>query len=262
MRWLVALAGGLLCLPVMVLAGLGLAIGATTVQQGSATFGILVLLQVLVALAATGATLRAVAVFVNRGAEGLQGLSHRTLGLMHAGALLVAAAGIALAVDQLFRLGALASFLMSGLAGAPALAAYGLVVGLRADGATRPGVRIGDGLGQGAVVVAGLMFAAVLALCPLPFRSAAWQADGTMAEALHLRQRTAWWLAGSGAFAGTERSRVIAMLGSPDQEGERHSVMYALGPNPADFFMSSMQWLVVDFDERDRVVEARVYSED
>lgn len=108
-----------------------------------------------------------------------------------------------------------------------------------------------------------LVFAVVLPAGE-PFDSNTWkQAQAGQDDAsIETRFQMAESVVASGLLLGKSRSEVIALLGnSPDSGYFKGSLAYELGPQRSSYFAIDSDWLVIQFDGDDQVVEVRIRSD-
>ena len=108
-----------------------------------------------------------------------------------------------------------------------------------------------------------LVFAVVLPAGE-PFDSNTWkQAQAGQDDAsIETRFQMAESVVASGLLLGKPRSEVIALLGnSPDSGYFKGSLAYELGPQRSSYFAIDSDWLVIQFDGDDQVVEVRIRSD-
>ena len=113
------------------------------------------------------------------------------------------------------------------------------------------------------VVVILLVLAAVLPAGE-PFDSNTWKRAqaGQDEVSIETRFQMAESLVASGLLIGMARSEVIALVGNDPGSGYfKGSLAYELGPQRNSYFAIDSDWLVIQFDGDDRVVEVRIRSD-
>lgn len=265
-RLLVGAAAVLVLLPSLLIALLGLLITLMMVSQSSPV-GMLSVLQVVVALVALAATTTAAYRFHRDGIAGITSLSAWTLGAMHAGAAMVGIGVLAVWIGSYFPLGYSGKHLAANVLGIPALVPYGLLIWLR-----RRNLPAGVASAPfdarrvlwGPCFVLALAMVSLAVMGPRPFDRELWSTLADEQDDVWLRrQRMALWLIGTQAMRGNERLEVVALLGHPMEsdwfgDGE---IAYPLGRG-LGFFLVDNNWLLIGFDESDRVSSIRIVAPD
>jgi hypothetical protein len=117
------------------------------------------------------------------------------------------------------------------------------------------------------VLIASVLFALFAAQwlafrCPLPFVAFLWNVDYHDGTTFHTRYRIADGLELGGRLGGMTRAEVLALLGPPPKTDKfpEHGLVYVLGPGRG-WTSLDYEWLLVDFDSADRVINAEVVSD-